>query len=59
MTVPQSGGQWRKSSYSANTENCVEIRTRRDADIRDSKNPDAGRITVPRSALTAFVDALK
>ncbi|MQA11934.1 MAG: DUF397 domain-containing protein, partial [Pseudonocardiaceae bacterium] len=25
MTVPQTCDRWRKSSFSANTENCVEV----------------------------------
>lgn len=30
---------WRKSSYSGNNSNCVEVDTAREVLVRDSKNP--------------------
>jgi hypothetical protein len=52
--------QWRKSSYSGNEGNCVEVR---DLDgsigIRDSKNPEGPVLTVSPDRWTAFVAAIK
>ncbi|CCH34937.1 DUF397 domain-containing protein [Actinosynnema sp. NPDC047251] len=39
---------WRKSTYSTDQANCVEVRHLRDAvAIRDSKNPDGPVLVVP------------
>lgn len=43
--------RWRKSSFSAGDANCVELAWRgAEAVIRDSKNPDAGRLSVSARA---------
>jgi hypothetical protein len=49
--------QWRKSSYSTETEACVELAHTAPltVGIRDSKNPGAGRLTLPASALSQLV----
>lgn len=62
-------GPWRKSSYSGNESACVELAWRKsshsgnegdcvelayDGAIRDSKNPDGGRIEVPLTGLIAL-----
>jgi len=49
---------WRKSSYSAAQNECVEIHGSLDA-VRDSKNPEGPRLDVRRTTLTRFVDAVK
>ncbi len=47
---------WRKSSYSGQTTNCVEIAFSADVvGVRDSKRPEAGRLTLPASSWVAFV----
>jgi hypothetical protein len=46
--------QWRKSSLSTETADCVEIAYPADAvtvGIRDSKNPASGQLTLPHTAL--------
>jgi hypothetical protein len=45
MTVPESGKTWRKSSYSSQGGDCVEIEGSLAA-VRDSKRPAAGALTV-------------
>jgi hypothetical protein len=51
---------WRKSSYSANTGNCVELATTAGtAHVRDSKHPEAGHLTFPRSEVAALVAAAR
>ena len=51
---------WRKSTYSTNTQNCVELATA-DGDVllRDSKHPEAGHLTFTRTELAAFIDAAR
>ncbi|MEU6392019.1 DUF397 domain-containing protein [Streptomyces sp. NPDC046939] len=53
---------WRKSSYSGGAEatNCVEVAALTTCiGIRDSKDPGRGTLTVPHSAFTALLGALK
>jgi hypothetical protein len=47
---------WRKSSYSGGTNgNCVEIAlTTALVGVRDTKDPDGGRLSFPASAWRAF-----
>lgn len=60
MTVPQSPDNWRKSSRSTNTSNCVEVgRVAGDAAVRDTKDRAAGYFTADRRQWQAFVSALK
>lgn len=62
-------GPWRKSSYSGDQGDCVELAWRKSSHsgdqsdcvelayegaIRDSKNPDGGRIEVPLAGLIAM-----
>ena len=51
---------WRKSTYSTNTQNCVELATA-DGDVllRDSKHPEAGHLTFARAELAALVAAAR
>lgn len=47
MANDLSRAQWRKSSYSGNTGNCVEVvTTESGVAIRDSKNRDGGVLVV-------------
>jgi hypothetical protein len=51
---------WRKSSYSINGANCVELADTGDAVlVRDSKHPEAGHLTFDRAELAAFVAAAR
>lgn len=45
---------WRKSSFSAEDSNCVEVAF--GAGLRDSKNPEAGHLTLRADAYRALVD---
>jgi hypothetical protein len=55
MTTP-ARPQWRKSSYSSNGENCVEVAPVPDLVlVRDSKSRDAGVIEFAVPAWVAFV----
>ncbi len=54
--------QWRKSSYSggSNDEFCVEVAEFSGAvKLRDSKDPDGGRLSVSRSAFAELLKAIK
>jgi hypothetical protein len=51
---------WRKSSRSGSNGQCVEVRDRGDAvDVRDSKDPHGGSLTVTASEWAAFVAGVK
>ncbi|MFG2191416.1 DUF397 domain-containing protein [Streptomyces sp. NPDC048639] len=53
-----TGAQWRKSSYSEEVGDCVEIAALpRAVAIRDSKDPDGPALTFTPAAFTAFVGA--
>lgn len=56
-----SRAQWRKSSYSGNNGNCVEVATNLPdmVAIRDSKNSDGSRLLISAAAWHAFVRGLK
>jgi hypothetical protein len=55
-----SGKTWRKSSYTAPDNNCVELVVGQDeTDVRDSKDPDGGTFAVKASAWAAFLAATK
>lgn len=45
MTVPEPGTTWRKSSFSSQGGDCVEIERSLGA-VRDSKNPEGARLVV-------------
>ena len=52
---------WRKSSYSGSgTSECVEIARLPEAiGIRDSRNPEAGHLELPRRTFAALLDQLR
>jgi hypothetical protein len=57
MTHPT---QWRKSSYSINSSNCVELASSGSAVlVRDSKHPEEGHLAFATAELAAFVDAAR
>ncbi|WP_344654515.1 DUF397 domain-containing protein [Cryptosporangium japonicum] len=52
-------GPWRKAKASA-LGNCVEVRTRAgEVDIRDSKRPTAGHLTVSPAIFRSWIESLK
>jgi Domain of unknown function (DUF397) len=56
MMVPDTRGTWHKSSYSSQTDSCVEVRNTPDgADMRDTKNREGGRLSVQPHAWRAFL----
>ena len=59
--VDLSRAQWRKSSYSGNNGNCVEVATNLPdlVAVRDSKNSDGRRLLISAAAWQVFVRGLK
>ena len=58
MTVPE--GRWFKSSFSANTDNCVEFRrVEGGVEVRNSKRPDEATIRYTDSEWKAFILGVK
>lgn len=54
-----SRAQWKKSSYSGNTGNCIEVSiTESVVSVRDSKDPDGGMLRVSPSDWRTFIDKL-
>jgi hypothetical protein len=52
--------QWRRSSYSGNTGNCVEVAIKDSVvAVRDSKNPDGPKLTFTRQDWAAFIRRVK
>lgn len=52
--------RWRKSSHSGNDANCVELALATPhALVRDSKNPNAGFLTLPTPAFTNLIRVAK
>ncbi|HZR48428.1 MAG TPA: DUF397 domain-containing protein [Streptosporangiaceae bacterium] len=51
---------WRKSSFSTGQNDCVEVAaTQAGVLVRDSKNREAGFLTVSRSAWAELLDEIK
>lgn len=55
MTVPQQDPRWRKSTYSQDEGECVELANI--GAVRDSKNPAAGALPVDLRHLIGAVKA--
>jgi hypothetical protein len=59
MTVPEGAGAWRKSSYSGQGQDCVEVCVRRKTvAVRDSKDPGGGSFELPAEGWQALTVAL-
>ena len=56
-----SGASWRKSSYSANGANCVEIASNLPGvvAVRDTKDRDGATLVTSEHAWSAFVAGIK
>jgi hypothetical protein len=51
--------EWRKSSFSGTNSDCVEVSVSPDrVGLRDSKNPDGPRLSVPSEAWTTLLVSL-
>ncbi|MFE9425071.1 DUF397 domain-containing protein [Kitasatospora sp. NPDC006697] len=53
---------WRKSSYSQNGGNCIEVATPSPAatiPLRDSKDPTGPTLLLPASSFSTFIASLK
>ena len=55
--IDLSRAEWRKSSYSGQSGNCVEVAARSPGlvAVRDSKQPDGARLVLPREAWRVFI----
>jgi Domain of unknown function (DUF397) len=49
---------WFKSSWSTETQDCVEVRIGDEVGVRDSKAPSDGQLSVGRAAWGAFLESL-
>jgi hypothetical protein len=61
MTVQREPGAWFKSSYSPDKADCVEVRLEAGVDgldVRDSKAPEAGEISVSGVSWRALLSAV-
>ena len=56
-----SRADWRKSSYSSQSGNCVEVAANMPGTVavRDSKHPEGPRLLIPAAEWRAFVRGLK
>lgn len=62
MNHPRSGThlQWRKSSYSSETANCVEVALSSAlVGVRDSKNPEGATLVYSAGSWGDFVSAVR
>ena len=59
--IDLSRAEWRKSSYSSQSGNCVEVARNLPGPVavRDSKEPDGARLVVSRETWQAFLLALR
>jgi Domain of unknown function (DUF397) len=57
--IDLSRAEWRKSSYSSQSGNCVEVARNLPGlvAVRDSKEPDGAKLTVSQGAWLAFLKA--
>lgn len=59
MTIPDRYDAWRKSSYSSQTDNCVEVAYAATVGIRDTKDREGGHLAVPATAWRSFTRSVK
>jgi len=57
MRIPKH--TWKTSSYSGNTDNCVEVKLSGTVGVRDTKNRQGGQLTVTAAAWRAAIDQLR
>ena len=59
--IDLSCAEWRKSSYSSQSGNCVEVARNLPGlvAVRDSKEPDVGRLVVSREAWQVFMKKVR
>lgn len=51
--------RWRTSSYSTANSNCVEVAVAERVGVRDTKNREAGQLTVSREAWQGVLAAVR
>lgn len=57
---PDGITEWRRSSFSGPTNDCVEVRSMHShLDVRDSKDPEGAMLTFTAQAWRAFVGAVR
>lgn len=60
MSIPETIGEWRKSSVSGVQTHCVEFRRVGDGvQVRDSKNPESGILDYTTGEWQAFIAGVK
>ncbi|GII86592.1 hypothetical protein Ssi03_45820 [Sphaerisporangium siamense] len=61
MTADLRGARWRKSSFSADTGNCVEVASNLPGvlAVRDSKDPAGPALVVAPGAWSAFLNGVR
>ncbi|WP_406288280.1 DUF397 domain-containing protein [Embleya sp. NBC_00896] len=59
--MPENSPRWVKSTYSMQNGDCTEIRphVNGSTDVRDSKDPAVGHLTIARAPWAAFVATLR
>jgi hypothetical protein len=59
--VDLSRAEWRKSSYSGQSGNCVEVARNLPGlvAVRDSKEPDGAKLVISREAWRVFIQAAR
>jgi hypothetical protein len=59
--IDLSCAEWRKSSYSSQSGNCVEVARNLPGlvAVRDSKDPDVGLLAVSREAWQVFIKKVR
>ena len=57
--IDLSRAEWRKSSYSGQSGNCVEVARNLPGlvAVRDSTHPDGGKLVVPQETWRVFLSA--
>ncbi|MEU3564901.1 DUF397 domain-containing protein [Kitasatospora sp. NPDC006786] len=59
MEFDPAGARWRKSTYSQQGGNCVEVDDAHPGRVRDSKDPQGPALVFPAEAWVSFVAAVR
>ncbi|MFD5435986.1 DUF397 domain-containing protein [Kitasatospora sp. NPDC127067] len=59
MELDPAGARWRKSTYSQQGGNCVEVDDAHPGSVRDSKDPQGPALVFPAEAWMSFVAAVR